>query len=78
MNKQIKSGPRGSNRNFGLEGAGKGDSDRTSDQTAYNERFAEVNFGARTHPSESGFRRTKRGWKKTYGIIHNPETSPPV
>jgi len=67
MNRQIKSGQRGSNRSFGLEGAGKGDGDRTTDTTAYNARLAEINF-SRRHPRDDGLRKTKRGWVKSYGL----------
>jgi len=68
MNPQIKSGQRGSNRSFGLEGAGKGDSDRTTDAVAYAENLDEVNF-PRVHPSnDPSFRRTKAGrYVKSFG-----------
>lgn len=65
MNRNIKSA-QGRNRSFGLEGSGKGDSDRTSDTNAYNARLAEVAF-PRLHPSADGFAKSKRGWKKIYG-----------
>ena len=76
MNKQIKSGQRGGNRNFGLEGAGKGDSDRTTDAVAYAENLNEVAF-PRVHPSEDqSFKRVKAGrYVKTYGKPKEHEQS---
>ena len=77
MNPQIKSGQRGGNRNFGLVGAGKGDSDRTTDAAAFNENLGEVNF-PRVHPSEDqSFKRVKAGrYVKTYGKPKEHEPSP--
>ena len=69
MNPNIRSAAKG-NRNFGLEGAGKGDSDRTTDATAYASNLAEVNFPRLPASRDSTFTKSKRGYKKVYGI-HN-------
>jgi len=69
MNKQIKSGQRGSNRHFGLEGSGKGDSDRTTDAAAYAENLNEVAFPRVAPQDDPSFRRTKAGrYVKSYGM----------
>lgn len=68
MNPQIKSGPRGGNRSFGLHGAGKGDGDRTADAVAYNENLDEVNFPRVAPKDDPSFRRTKEGrYVKVFG-----------
>ena len=68
MNPHIMSGQhtRG-NRNFGLEGAGKGDGDRTSDKTAYDENLAQVQFSGVPASQDPSFVKSKRGYKKVFG-----------
>jgi|KBSSwiStaDraftv2_1062776.scaffolds.fasta_scaffold223880_7 hypothetical protein len=66
MNPNIKHGG-GGNRNFGLKGAGKGDADRTSDKTAYNENLEGVAFPRVALSADPTFFKTKRGYKKIYG-----------
>jgi hypothetical protein len=74
MNPNIKSAA-GGNRSFGLHGAGKGDADRTSDVTAYNERLMEIEF-PRVHPSlDEAFTKSRRGYKKVYGVTKEQHAS---
>jgi len=68
MNPNVRAGQRGGNRNFGLEGAGKGDGDRTTDPIAYNANLDEVNFPRVAPKDDPSFRRTKEGrYVKVFG-----------
>lgn len=53
----------GTNRDFGTEGAGKGDSDRTTDRAAYANNLAEIPLGGHVE----GFRKVGLKFVKTYG-----------
>lgn len=53
----------GTNRDFGTEGAGKGDSDRTTNRAAYSENLAEIPLGGHVE----GFRKVGCRQVKTYG-----------
>lgn len=52
-------------RDFGLDGAGKGDADRTTNVKKFQENLAAINF----HPEvDSGFKKVGTGrFKKSYG-----------
>lgn len=75
MNPNIKHGG-GGNRNFGLEGAGKGDSDRTHDKTAYNENLDAVNFPRVPVSADPTFTKSKRGYKKVFGVEDKTKPNP--
>lgn len=58
----------GRSRDFGLPGGpGKGDSDRTTNRTAFNENLSEVKFDGVT-----GLRKVGLKFVKTYGVSAKP------
>lgn len=62
----------GNSRSFGLEGAGKGDGDRTCDKDAFDKNMDEVNFPHVPASQDPSFQKTKRGYVKVYGQREEP------
>lgn len=58
---------RAGNRNFGIEGAGKGDADRTDNKEQFAQNFSEIKFDRVPCKQDQQFQKTKRGYRKTYG-----------
>lgn len=59
----------GTSRDFGTEGAGKGDSDRTTDRDAYERNLAEIPLDGNVE----GFRKVGLKQVKTYGKKSEPD-----
>lgn len=74
MNKSYNTGQMGGSRNFGLEGAGKGDGDRTADMGSYNENLADIsNVGVgHSYGQETVDRKGRRTFR--YGVT--PDAAP--